>query len=122
YLAARDALIAALETAGPGELVHPYHGTRRVICSSFRVRESSRDGGMAVFSIEFEETDAQPAFPAAAIDGAALVEQSVVAARAAMEAEFTSVFDTEGQPAGALASLSAIVRSAAETLEAKLAP
>jgi prophage DNA circulation protein len=65
YLAARNALIAALETEGPGELVHPYYGTLRVICSTFRVREAAGEGGVARLSIEFEQTTATPIQPTA---------------------------------------------------------
>lgn len=88
YLEARDALIAALEEAGPGELLHPHYGTLRVICRDFRVRESTAEGGMARFSISFEETDSEPVFPVAAPDTGAQVEASAVAAREAVEAEF----------------------------------
>ncbi len=55
YMAARDALIAACNEAGPGQLVHPYLGTRSVICEDCQVSETTQDGGMARFSLSFVE-------------------------------------------------------------------
>ncbi len=108
YLARRNALIAALETAGPGELVHPYHGSVRVICEHFTVSESSRDGGIARFSIAFVQTAAQPLFPSAVPDGSARVRASVVVARRAAAAEFSRKF----QPGALLDSASDALRAA----------
>lgn len=69
YEAARDALIDALNTPGPGELVHPYFGTRNVAAETFRVRQTRARGGMASFTIEFRETTtpANPAVTVAAV-------------------------------------------------------
>ena len=53
YMAVRDRLEAALELAGPGELVHPYRGRIQVVVLGCRLTESTRQGGMATFSIRF---------------------------------------------------------------------
>ena len=53
YFTERDALLDALETSGPGELIHPYLGTINVAVGTVRVRESSKDGGIAFFNIDF---------------------------------------------------------------------
>jgi prophage DNA circulation protein len=97
YFTLRDALLKALEQPGSGELVHPYYGTRRVFVSEYRVRESTREGGLASFSITFDETDASPTFPTAVDDGAALVASSVAAARDSVVAEFLSAYDKTGK-------------------------
>jgi prophage DNA circulation protein len=56
YQAARDALIAALESdAGPGQLVHPTLGVDTVMVDTFNVIEHKEQGGMASFEIEFYE-------------------------------------------------------------------
>lgn len=55
YMVARDRLIAALEAPGSGELVHPYRGRQNVVVMRASVEESSDQGGMARFSIEFAE-------------------------------------------------------------------
>ncbi|MGN6105104.1 MAG: DNA circularization protein [Kofleriaceae bacterium] len=123
YLSQRDALLAALEdTAGPGELVHPYHGVIRAICTTLSVRESRADGGMATFAIEFAETPAQSPAPTEVVDSVEQVSTSADAAHAATEAELVEKFDAAGLPAFARASAESVIAVAAEVLEAGLAP
>lgn len=63
YFRQRDKLIAACEKSGPGKLVHPYLGTKNVVCTECTVRESAREGGMATFRLAFREAGS-PTFPA----------------------------------------------------------
>lgn len=58
YFRQRDRLIEALETPGPGILIHPYYGEMRVNVASFRVIENAIDGNMVRFSLEFIEAGA----------------------------------------------------------------
>ena len=74
YLTARDALRTALEQAGAGELVHRYYGKLQAVALSCSIRESTRDGGMASFDIEFAE--AGDAFGAVQIDKLAELAKS----------------------------------------------
>jgi len=53
YFAQRDALEEALETEGPGELVHPYRGTLRVQAGDFTLTETDDEGRMARFIVDF---------------------------------------------------------------------
>lgn len=93
YLTARDKLLAALESpSGPGELVHPYYGTRHVAVSGFRVREAAADGGLARFSIEFEETPSRPKEPTAIVDTSTVLTTKAGAARTAVVEEFSGVY------------------------------
>lgn len=55
YFRQRDRLIKALETPGPGELVHPYYGTMQVNVTRYRVRETGSEGNIVRFSIDFVE-------------------------------------------------------------------
>jgi prophage DNA circulation protein len=56
YMPARDRLRTALEKGGPGELVHPYLGTQTVqVDGEAHLRESTREGGMARFTVTFVE-------------------------------------------------------------------
>jgi prophage DNA circulation protein len=55
YAQARDALIKALNDRGPGTLIHPSFGEVTVAVDSFRLRESSREGGYCTFSVTFVE-------------------------------------------------------------------
>lgn len=121
YVAQRDALISALEEAGPGELVHPAYGSRRVICSSFRVRESTAEGGIARFGLEFEETEATAPAPVATVAAAALVESDGTAALAAVRAR-AAASEAASLPSSALASVSSVLEDGAEAMRAALAP
>lgn len=87
YELTRDALLKALETPGPGELIHPYFGTRRVAVVSFRVRQQRAEGGLAAFSITFRESSTKPAAPIATVDTSAVLAQRVSGARAATLAQ-----------------------------------
>lgn len=53
YFDQRDALIAALEKAEPGEMDHPYYGKQQVQIETYTVRESCYTGGVALFSVTF---------------------------------------------------------------------
>ena len=50
----RDALRAAFNEPGPGELVHPYWGTMQVtVHGPVNVVETTKRGGMAIFTVTF---------------------------------------------------------------------
>lgn len=123
YLAQRDALLSALEdTAGPGELVHPYHGVRRAVCISVAVRETRADGGIATFAIEFAEAPAQAVVPSEVVDSAEQVAYKADSAIVATQAELEERYSTAGLPSFAIESCETAIASAAEALETALAP
>jgi prophage DNA circulation protein len=96
YMAGRDRMIAALEQSGSGALVHPYLGEMTVSVLDARgPRESTREGGMARFSVDFIESG-EAVFPAAATDGAAVLDAAADDAAAAIVADFTGSFDVTG--------------------------
>ena len=112
YMRARDALIAALEQSGPGELVHPYHGRLKVAVPNGRWSQSPDEGGMARFSITFQETGdiVQPTVRADTQGG---VEVAADAAAAASELDFGGAFTVDKLPefvgAGALGNIAAVL-------------
>jgi len=108
YQVSRDALIAALEEDGPGELVHPHYGTIRVACADFRVRESVDEGGMARFGIDFTEAKAAPRGPSAAPDLAARVKASAAAARKKVGEAFLKTY----KPTSLVDSAAGMLRAA----------
>ncbi len=55
YMAARDALEKACTAKGLGTLVHPFLGTLTVNCTDVRFSESTEEGGMARFTMDFVE-------------------------------------------------------------------
>lgn len=64
YYDDRDALLDALEAAGPATLIHPWHGTRFVSVLDFSQGEDQA-GGYAWFQITFAEAGAAPSLSAA---------------------------------------------------------
>ena len=74
YMTARDELFDAIEVGGAGTLIHPYLGSREVICENARARESKNEGGFVVFSLTFVEAGSR-SYPNSAPVPADLVEQ-----------------------------------------------
>jgi prophage DNA circulation protein len=64
YRIARDALIDALESLGPGPLQLPTFpkSPLYVVCPRYRVTEENRAGGFAVFDMSFTEYGFAPAY------------------------------------------------------------
>lgn len=104
YTAARDRLVAEIEKPGPGTLVHPYYGTRQVAVLEARVRESSREGGMATFTLTCMEAG-ELTYPATSIDTAQATQDKVVKAREASLADFVRKFKVENLPGWSVTQL-----------------
>ncbi len=108
YMAARDALIDAIEAPGPGELVHPFRGRMNVAITAARISESTDFGGMAKFSLTFVEAG-QNLQPAAAVNTVAAVTVAADDAAAVTINDFGDIFSVENLPefveAGGLANL-----------------
>lgn len=97
YMAARDALLAACEKPGPGQLVHPFLGTLSVVVISCGLSESTSRGGMATFSLVFAESG-EDVEPRDTPDTAQAVTDSAAAADAAAIEAFAEGFGVDGQP------------------------
>ncbi len=95
YMDQRDRLIDALEAAGAGQLVHPWDGPMSVNVPSFSVRDSTEDGGIAFFTIEFTEAG-QAVEALSAPDTFALASASADAAVVAAPSQFAERFDVTG--------------------------
>ena len=55
FLTQRDALLNALEAAGPGLLVHPQYGRMMAVVFEYSCTHSTEEGGIARFRITFGE-------------------------------------------------------------------
>ena len=53
YMAKRDALLAALDEAGAGELMHPWLGRMLVTATDCELSHSRQEGGMCRFELTF---------------------------------------------------------------------
>lgn len=97
YMFARTKLREALETKGPGVLVHTYWGRRLVVLSApVTISESGAHGGMAKFPLEFTEVDGALSQPAATADTETLTEDAAEEAGLSLEELFPTLFDVIG--------------------------
>jgi len=113
YRVARDRLIDALEAAGPGTLVHPFHGTLRVQVLDYRQSESTEEGGIARFSIECVEAGAAADLtvaPDPRVQALSVADKALADAPAA----FARGFDVSGLPGFVEMAASALVESAGD--------
>lgn len=120
YETARDRLITALETPGPGELNHARFGVVRVAVDSFRTRETRTDGGMVTFQIDFVETTAQPTAPTASVDTAGAVTSAVTSAKTSISLAFLAKYTA--LPAffvNAAAGIASVTRAMGAILDVK---
>jgi len=125
YMNDRDALIAALETPGPGLLVHPFRGDVNVQPLDYNVRESSAEGGLAAFTMHFVVVDVLTPTSIKLKTDTGLLGK-VQAVLDAVSAEFTAIATTinmVGQPAfvverAALSAKAQLERSVAEVKSA----
>ncbi len=122
YMARRDALIAALEEAGPGKLVHPYYGelTVSVDDAGAQIEESTERGGMCRISFGVVESG-EARFPAASAATQEVVEQRAAAAQRAAADGFAETVTTDGVPGFALESAYALLGDALDAIEGAIA-
>ena len=98
YMPGRDALIAALEQDGSGVLMHPYLGEMRVaLQGEAKLRELTREGGIAHFTLTFVESG-EAIFPSAQANTPSIVNMKADAAEAAVAADFAKKFKVDGLP------------------------
>lgn len=121
YLVDKNALIDALEKAGPGELVHPLYGRRTVQAGGFSVRETRTEGGMARFALSFSETG-DSRFPAAVEDANDAVVSAAETADDTAEGSFLERFSVAGLPQWAVDKARDTVAQMGDTLSDVLAP
>ncbi|WP_304308062.1 DNA circularization protein [Pseudacidovorax intermedius] len=96
YLDDRRDLEEALETEGPGELVHPRYGRVWVsLLGEAEFRESFKEQGISRFTATFVE-DSDNRQPEAVTDTANAVESAAAAADDAAAAAFAEDLDVEG--------------------------
>ena len=96
YMSSRDRLVDALETFGPGRLVHPYLGTMQAIVEEVRLKETTRKGGKASFSITFRTaTEAQ--YPRATEDTSTAVASAAAALVSSAQADLEQHYSPTGQ-------------------------
>lgn len=116
YMEQRDALIDALNVAGPGELIHPYYGRKIVQSNGFSISESSSEGGICKISLKFIDAG-EAVFPTAVTDKKANLESAVKNANEATKKEFDESFSIVDAPQYAVDFARSAVELSAETFK-----
>lgn len=135
YDFARNRLIAAIEKPGPGVMTHPYLGTMKVVVTEAKKTETTREGGMARFTLtcveagdinfNFEQPDTPEIVLAAAIkaiaeailefgenfDVVTQAQEFVEAVQSSIEAALNAV---ETVVSGVTAPITSLIRTPAE--------
>lgn len=97
YFSARDKLLNALEAPGPGKLVHPYFGEIEVQAGAYTLREMQDEGGMARFTMSFDDAGSV-AYPSAAEDTTAEVGDKRGKSLAGSKSAFEKIYDIAAAP------------------------
>lgn len=121
YFEQRDAFQEALETEGPGILIHPYRGTLLVQCLTFRLRESGTEARIATFAIEFAEAGEVPQ-PSEVTDTEADVTSASTGTQDSGKSFIEAVLDVLGFPQFVADSAAGVVDSAGLAMDAVLDP
>lgn len=116
YFTQRDALIAAFEQRGPGELIHPYLGTLEVNLTSYSLTEDKTEGRIARFSLTFVETG-NNIYPSIEEDRAATLLDFAEASLNSAQSLFEENFSVLGQPGFVIDAARSLVDQAANAFE-----
>jgi prophage DNA circulation protein len=117
YMTARDALIAEIEAPGSKTLVHPYLGELKVtVVDVTGPKESTREGGLARFSIAVVETGEQQ-FPRATVNTAKNVTEKAANSSELIQTSFVRKFNPTSSPTFILDDAVAQVESIVATIK-----
>lgn len=108
YMPARDAMLKALRAKGPGVLIDPWLGQFDVVAISWSLTESTAEGGIATFSIEFGEAGKVLAGEVSD-DTAAIAANAAEATAASAAADAAAIINVDGLPDYAENGLSSLV-------------
>lgn len=97
YFGQRNKLLDALDKEGAGTLVHPYLGSRNVMCAEWRLRETVGEGRIARFTINFVNAG-EIIYPKEIVDASASILDAREAALLAINAWFLASYQIANQP------------------------
>ncbi|MCW8918906.1 MAG: DNA circularization N-terminal domain-containing protein [Gammaproteobacteria bacterium] len=117
YLDVHDRLLAALEEAGAGELIHPFYGAVQVMVDggSTRISHSKDEGGMCRISMQFVEAGEQR-FPAARVSSSHKLLDAANGLQEAADDSFLNNFSFSGWPAFVADATDQLLQKAGFTL------
>ncbi len=97
YFEKKNSLIEAAETAGPGELIHPYYGKIRGNSKILSIRETTSEGRMARISFEFVQVE-RSVFPSIIQDITEEIESAANETLQILKDGFSTAWDVAGSP------------------------
>ncbi len=99
YFTERNSLINALKKEGPGTLIHPYLGVKKVqLIERARVSESIREGGIARFSMKFVLFEDKESVAISAVDPVTSCDTTAIKSTNDIKDGFGSIYDSTGAP------------------------
>ncbi len=99
YMDKRDALEKVLQDPQPGTLVHPWYGELHVAqFAPYKVSHSAQDGGMAIFTLSFVQTEA-PSSPSPVVNQSLRAQEKAGIAGLLSCDAFDAAFAVVGQTA-----------------------
>ena len=116
YFVAKRALEKVFNKPGPGELIHPYYGSKFVQVGPVTISESNLEGAIAKFSAKFFEAG-NNRFPKGVNDKGAILSQAISDATDSAAADFEDKFSIAGLPQYAVDSARDGVSLAQETFD-----
>lgn len=115
YHLARAALQAACETEGAGTLVHPYLGSKQVVCTAYSLSERIDEGRLCRFSMTFAEAGTQQ-FPLMGTDFGFQINSLAGLSEVSMLEDFVRGYTTQGMPGFVFGSTEALAGNLASIL------
>lgn len=95
FLSRANAFEDALDAGGDGTLIHPWRGSMRVLVDDYSRSDSTVDGGIVTFSVQFVKSGL-PAAPQGAPDTAAQVKQAAKKSKLSALDRFAKKFNVAG--------------------------
>mgnify|MGYP003135746906 CR=1 FL=1 len=124
YFGQRNQLVKALDKLGVGTLIHPYLGTMRVRVKDYELKETTAEGRIARFKINFlHEQTIQAPLVTATTNTVAAIQIAKVESQSIIDTEFTtgyiehtSLFITD-TPTGPLTTVNAAMDDIIDTID-----
>ncbi|MBE9542502.1 MAG: DNA circularization N-terminal domain-containing protein [Proteobacteria bacterium] len=113
YFDAKRKLQDVFTRKGPGELIHPYYGSKFVQIGPVQISESSLEGAIAVFTAKFFDAG-DNRFPKGTNDKGAILTGAVDTAIAESKKDFDDNFSIVGLPGHAIESARVLVSLASD--------
>lgn len=90
----RDALLAAIEEPGAGELIHPWHGSLTVSVTDCTYSHDRSSMGVVRFELTFVEGEALPSYPVASADAAGVLSAAASDVQTSALSRFSEALDS----------------------------